>query len=110
MIAITPMLQVDDTLTDEEIRGMNEETKNNNGQAQAYDDHDCPIQSFLDDPITQHYGVGGEFLSSIHCYWCELERVAPPMRACCVCGSADIGYENYLGQLFCCPCADGSKP
>jgi hypothetical protein len=68
--APTPMLQVDDTLTDEEIRGMNEETKHNNGQAQDTD-HDCPIQHFLDDPITQYFGIASEFMGKIHCNICE---------------------------------------
>ncbi len=26
---------------------------------------------------------------------------------CCVCGSDETPYENYKGQLFCWPCADG---
>lgn len=31
--------------------------------------------------------------------------LSPGGVACVGCGSADIVYENYKGQLFCCPCA-----
>ena len=31
-------------------------------------------------------------------------------EACCVCGSAQIGYHNYRNQPFCQPCADGEPP
>jgi hypothetical protein len=27
-------------------------------------------------------------------------------EACCVCGSPDVVYRNYLDQPFCRPCAD----
>jgi hypothetical protein len=33
--------------------------------------HDCPREQFLDDPITQAYGVGNEMLHLIHCEICE---------------------------------------
>jgi hypothetical protein len=68
---ITPILQADSDLTDDEITGINAEIKHNAGQVQAYDDHDCPKQNFLDDPITI---AASEFIGSIHCYWCELEQ------------------------------------
>jgi len=29
---------------------------------------------------------------------------------CCVCGSAEVVYRNYLEKPFCGPCADGDKP
>ena len=35
------------------------------------DEHDCPRQAFLDDPITQAYGVGGEMLHLITCAVCD---------------------------------------
>jgi hypothetical protein len=35
------------------------------------DDHECPKQQFLDDPITRAYGVGGEMVSSIACAVCD---------------------------------------
>ena len=38
----------------------------------------------------------------------------PPTTAetarCCMCGSADVRYRNYLEQPFCWPCADGTSP
>jgi DNA repair exonuclease SbcCD ATPase subunit len=38
----------------------------------------------------------------------------PPRPGCCICGSLTHGgrkfYENYRGQLFCWPCADGRQP
>jgi len=34
-------------------------------------EHDCPRDNFLEDPITRHYGVGGEMLHLIHCGVCE---------------------------------------
>jgi hypothetical protein len=37
------------------------------------DDHDCPIQQFFDDPITQAYGLDGdwdEWSRVIHCPIC----------------------------------------
>lgn len=34
---------------------------------------------------------------------------ATPER-CCVCGSPETPYENYRGQLFCWPCANGDRP
>jgi hypothetical protein len=33
--------------------------------------HDCPREQFLDDPITQAYGVGSEMLHLIRCEICE---------------------------------------
>lgn len=30
-------------------------------------------------------------------------------EVCCVCGSADVGYHNYLEQPFCWPCANGPR-
>jgi hypothetical protein len=33
--------------------------------------HDCPRDHFLDDPITQEYGVGSEMLHLIRCEICE---------------------------------------
>jgi hypothetical protein len=36
--------------------------------------------------------------------------VTEPQAVCCVCGSPDTPYENYRGQLFCWPCADGKPP
>lgn len=38
--------------------------------------HDCAIQNFLDDPITQAYGLGGdmdEWSRVIHCAYCDAE-------------------------------------
>jgi hypothetical protein len=37
-------------------------------------EHDCPKQAFLEDPITEHYGVGGEFVGSIPCAVCDAEQ------------------------------------
>lgn len=34
-------------------------------------DHECPKQAFLDDPITQAYGVGGELVDRIACATCD---------------------------------------
>jgi ssDNA-binding Zn-finger/Zn-ribbon topoisomerase 1 len=52
----------------------------------AYDyvaDHDCPKDRFLDDPITQEYGVGGEMVALIRCHTCELrERTGNPDDEC----------------------------
>jgi hypothetical protein len=37
-----------------------------------------------------------------------------PSVTCCICGTARSGrqafYENYRGDLFCPPCADGNRP
>jgi hypothetical protein len=33
--------------------------------------HDCPRDQFLDDPITEAYGVGSEMLHLIRCEICE---------------------------------------
>jgi hypothetical protein len=41
------------------------------GYDEHYEDHDCPRDQFLDDPITQAYGVGGEMLHLIRCPVCE---------------------------------------
>lgn len=35
------------------------------------DDHDCPKANFLDDPITEAYGVGYEMVGLISCPVCE---------------------------------------
>lgn len=36
--------------------------------------HDCPKDAFLDDPITQAYGVGSEMVSLIACPVCDAEE------------------------------------
>jgi hypothetical protein len=33
--------------------------------------HDCPREAFLDDPITQAYGVGYEMVGLVRCPVCE---------------------------------------
>lgn len=38
------------------------------------DEHDCPYQEFLDDPITEYYGVGYEMLGLISCPVCDKEN------------------------------------
>lgn len=38
--------------------------------------HDCPKEAFLQDPITEHYGVGAEMLHLITCKHCEAEEAA----------------------------------
>lgn len=35
---------------------------------------------------------------------------APAAEVCCVCGSPDVSYHNYLEQPFCWPCANGPRP
>ena len=43
-------------------------------EGDRYPEHDCPIQVFLDDPITQAYGLGGdmdEWGKIIRCEICE---------------------------------------
>jgi hypothetical protein len=35
--------------------------------------HDCPKQAFMDDPITSHYGVGGDFVGNIACSVCDAQ-------------------------------------
>jgi hypothetical protein len=41
--------------------------------AGAIPEHDCPRQEFLEDPITEAYGVGGEMLHLIDCAVCDAE-------------------------------------
>jgi hypothetical protein len=36
--------------------------------------HDCPKQAFLDDPITEAYGVGSEMVGLIPCPVCDAEQ------------------------------------
>jgi hypothetical protein len=37
-------------------------------------EHDCPVDQFLRDPITEAYGVGGEMAHLIRCAVCEAEE------------------------------------
>lgn len=30
------------------------------GEEERYIEHECPYQTFLEDPITQYYGLGGD--------------------------------------------------
>lgn len=34
-----------------------------------------------------------------------LDGPAEQPAVCCMCGSTDVVYRNYLEQPFCCPCA-----
>ena len=40
-------------------------------EQRALDEHDCPRDAFLDDPITRHYGVGSEMVHLIDCPVCD---------------------------------------
>ncbi|GHG10021.1 hypothetical protein [Streptomyces hydrogenans] len=42
--------------------------------------------------------------TAVTCRWCGQTGDCPG-HACVGCGSTGIVYENYKGQLFCCPCA-----
>lgn len=37
-------------------------------------DHDCPKERFLSNPITQHYGVGGEMVHLVPCPTCDARK------------------------------------
>jgi hypothetical protein len=47
------------------------ETAEFHGEYYDPDYHDCPRDAFLEDPITQAYGVGSEMLHLIRCPVCE---------------------------------------
>jgi hypothetical protein len=49
---------------------------------ESFPDHDCPIQQFLDDPITQYYGLGG-----------DMDEWGPLLK-CAVCYPED----EYVGR------------
>ena len=40
----------------------------------------------------------------------EIEQAARALAVCCVCGSPDVVYRNYLDQPFCCGCAACCTP
>jgi len=40
-------------------------------EANRYPEHDCPKNQFLEDPITQAYGVGSEMVGLISCAVCD---------------------------------------
>ena len=58
---------------------------------------------------TRPHGDTGEHEASDGTPYGPQPSMVIPDERCCICGSTDVDYRNYLGQPWCWPCADGQQ-